>query len=156
MSDKSTTPDSFDRSKTLEQLEQEDWGEPTFDSHLVRECHRLRRVPVAAFRVEDLRIMIGQQIGLIRLVPLALEKLEGDPLAEGNYYAGDLLNAVVQLPRTFWDGRGEWLRRLSAVIGRAEQWAASADADDAKLVRTILAEATAKGLIPRAARRDNS
>ena len=54
----------FDRSKTLQQLEGSDWGDPTYDSHLVTECHRLRRVPLREFTVEKLRIMIGQQIGL--------------------------------------------------------------------------------------------
>lgn len=62
----------FDRSKTLQELEQSDWGEPEFDSHLVTTCHRLRRVPLDQFTVEDLRIMIGQNIGLPFLVPMAV------------------------------------------------------------------------------------
>lgn len=48
----------FDRNKSLEQLEGQDWGEPTYDSHLVTECHRLRRVPLREFTTENLRIMI--------------------------------------------------------------------------------------------------
>jgi hypothetical protein len=36
----------FDRNKSLQQLEGEDWGEPTYDSHLVTGCHRLHRVPL--------------------------------------------------------------------------------------------------------------
>jgi hypothetical protein len=39
----------FDRSKSIQQLEGEDWGEPTFHMHLVRECHRLPRVPSRDF-----------------------------------------------------------------------------------------------------------
>jgi hypothetical protein len=65
----------LDRSKSLQQFDGEDWGEPTFDSHLVSECHRLHRVPLRDFTVEDLRITIGQQIGLDYLIPLALERL---------------------------------------------------------------------------------
>ena len=60
--------------KTLDELEGVAWGEPTFDSYLVTTCHRLRTKPVDEFSVEDLRIMIGQQIGLPHLVPLAGRK----------------------------------------------------------------------------------
>ncbi len=41
------------RGKTLEQLEQDCWGEPEFGSHLVTECHRLRKVPIGEFRRGD-------------------------------------------------------------------------------------------------------
>jgi hypothetical protein len=36
----------IDFSRTLQDLEGVDWGEPTYNSHLVVECHRLRRVPL--------------------------------------------------------------------------------------------------------------
>ncbi|HQU42831.1 MAG TPA: contact-dependent growth inhibition system immunity protein [Pirellulales bacterium] len=58
-----------DRPNTLEELEQADWGAPTYESHLASECHRLRRIPLRELRTEDLRIMIAQQIGLLYLVP---------------------------------------------------------------------------------------
>jgi hypothetical protein len=92
----------FDRSKSLQELENKDWGEPTYDSFLVQECHRLRRIPLKDFTVENLRIMIGQNIGLNYLVPLAIEKLEQNPLAEGDYYAGDLLVNVLRADSKFW------------------------------------------------------
>lgn len=82
-------------SATIEQLEDDDWGEPDFPSHLVTECHRLRRKPIDEFTIEDHRIMIGQNIGLQFLLPGALEILKKDPLAEGNFYEGDLLRAVM-------------------------------------------------------------
>jgi hypothetical protein len=37
----------FDRTKCLQELEHDDWGEPTFSSHLVTTCHRLRRKPLS-------------------------------------------------------------------------------------------------------------
>ena len=61
--------------KSLQQLDGQDWGEPAFDSRLVVECHRLRRVPLRDFTVENLRITIGQSIGLEHLVTLVLERL---------------------------------------------------------------------------------
>ena len=107
----------FDRNKSLQQLEGQDWGEPTYDSRLVTECHRLRRVPLCRFRVEDLRIMVGQSIGLPYLVPLALEQLHRKPLAEGDYYAGDLLAAVLRADPSFWH-RHEDLRQDVQQIAR--------------------------------------
>ena len=81
--------------KTLEELEQLAWGEQTFDSYLVTTCHRLRKKPVDEFTVEDLRIMIGQKFGLQHLLPRAIEVLEGEPLAGGDFYPGDLLANVI-------------------------------------------------------------
>jgi len=70
---------AFDRSKSLQELEGEDWGEPEFQSYVVTNAHRLWRVPLRDFTVEDLRIMIGQQLGLRYLIPIALENLRANP-----------------------------------------------------------------------------
>jgi hypothetical protein len=51
----------FDRSKTLQELEDKDCGDPTFPSHLVLTCNSLRRKTIGSFTVEDLRIMIEQK-----------------------------------------------------------------------------------------------
>ena len=59
--------------KTLENLENSNWGEPKFDSHLVITCHKLRKKQLKDFEIEDLRIMIGQNIGLKFLIPIAIE-----------------------------------------------------------------------------------
>jgi CDI immunity proteins len=71
----------FDTTKSLQELENKDWDEPHFDSFLVQECHRLCHVPLKDFTTEDLRIMIGQNIGLDYLIHLAIEKLKQNPLA---------------------------------------------------------------------------
>jgi len=91
----------LDRSKTLQQLDGTDWGEPTFDSHLVQECHRLHRVPLRDFTVEDLRITIGQDIGLEYLVPLALERLHADPFARARIIRVICLSACLALTHDF-------------------------------------------------------
>ncbi|MEO7298015.1 MAG: contact-dependent growth inhibition system immunity protein [Verrucomicrobiota bacterium] len=123
----------FDRSKSLQQLEGEDWGEPNFGSHLVTECHRLHKVPLCDFRVEDLRITIGQNIGLEYLVPLAIEKLRENPLAEGDCYPGDLLSNVLSANAAFWRAHPELHKQLLPVAERALA-IASADEDICKEV----------------------
>ncbi len=112
--------EGIDRTKTLQQLENDDWGEPTFDSHVVTTCHRLRRKSRSEFTVEDLRIMIGQKISLLYLIPIALERLEVDPLAGGDYYDGDLLGLVLLVDDPFWAARPDLLQRIRAVVERVK------------------------------------
>jgi hypothetical protein len=109
----------IDRNKCLQDLEGKDWGEPTYDSHLVTECHRLRRVPLREFTAESLRILIGQQIGLPYLVPMALEMLRADPFTEGDYYGGDLLAAVLRVEAAFWREHPDLRREAAGVAAEA-------------------------------------
>ena len=82
------------RQKTLENLEKNFWVESDGDSHLQRRCHELRKIPLGSLTTEDLRLMIGQQIGLDYLIPLALEVLTFDLFAAGDFFDGDLLKNV--------------------------------------------------------------
>lgn len=102
--------------KTLEQLEKESWPEPTFHSYLVKTCHKLRKKPLQDFEVEDLRIMIGQSIGLKYLIPLALEELKVNILAEGDFYEGDLLSSILKCDDEIWKTNSEYLRELISLI----------------------------------------
>jgi contact-dependent growth inhibition (CDI) system CdiI-like immunity protein len=108
----------LDRTKPLNQLDPPAWGEPEYNSSLVRRCHRLRDKPIGDFTIDDLRVMIGQGIGLRYLVPLALEVLEHDPLAEGDYYPGDLLESVLGVDPELWTRESEWRDRIRAVLKR--------------------------------------
>jgi hypothetical protein len=103
---------------TLDELEGFVWGEPNFDSYLVTTCCRLRTKPIDEFTVEDLRIMIGQQISLPHLIPIAAKVLEKEPLAEGNYYPCDLLNAVIDVKREWLVSNG-WIPTLVCVVQQA-------------------------------------
>jgi tetratricopeptide (TPR) repeat protein len=104
--------------ETLEQLEGRLLGNPDFDSHLVSTCHRLWTKPVSEFTVEDLRVMIGQRIGVPQLVPRALEMLEKDPMAEGDNFPGDLLTSVVHAG-SFLVSHPEWLERVLRITENA-------------------------------------
>jgi hypothetical protein len=82
----------------------------------VAECHRLRRKPLAEFTIEDLRIMIGQGISLEILVPIAVERLLEEPLAEGDYYPGDLLVSCAKTPVEFWRSHRETAEAMRTVL----------------------------------------
>ena len=49
-------------------------------------------------------------------MPLAIERLETDPLAEGDYYPGDLLAAMLAVPANHWRAHPRDYDRLSAVL----------------------------------------
>jgi hypothetical protein len=110
---------------TIQQLEGDDWGDPEpRDSFLVRRCTELRRKPLIEFTVEDLRIMLGQQIAVPLLLPMALDVLVKDPLAAGDFYAGDLLGYVLSLPADAWVSMPSQRERLSDVVAAVDLQAA--------------------------------
>ncbi|MFZ5891909.1 MAG: contact-dependent growth inhibition system immunity protein [Myxococcota bacterium] len=108
-------PKAHDR-KTLDELDPPAWGEPEYSSHLVTTCHRLRKKPIGSFTAEELRIMIGQSIGLEHLIPRALVLLEADPLTAGDYFPGDLLQNVLSVESKFWLEHRELHRRARAIL----------------------------------------
>ena len=107
--------------QTLEAIEGESWGDaPGDESYLVRTVHRLRRKPLGQFTVEDLRILLGQNVGVEYVLPRALDRLEQDPFAEGDYYPGDLLVAVMTLPAETWSKHPRWADLLQQIVSRVE------------------------------------
>jgi len=96
---------------TLEQLDGERWGEPPHNSYLVRRTHELRTIPLNKFTAEDLRMMIAQKFSLDYLIPLALDVLAGDFMAEGHLYPGALVESVLKVDPQFWQvNKDLWLK----------------------------------------------
>lgn len=109
---------------SLEQIEGDVWPAPSDgDSKLVRTAYALRREPVGALDAEGLRLLISQNIGLEVLVPRAMTFLHEDPLAEGDYYPGDLLCAVLAVSGDFW-------ARHRDLVDEVERIAASVPEED--------------------------
>ncbi len=86
--------------------------------------------------------MIGQDIGTEYLVPPAMEVLEKDPFAQGDYYPGDLLKAVLTLPKRYWSEHRDQHRRLLALSSGAlnrlkEPQGRGARPTDKDLIRAI-------------------
>ncbi|MEU1180817.1 contact-dependent growth inhibition system immunity protein [Streptomyces sp. NPDC005820] len=71
----------------VKELERDCWPAPRTDaSRLVPKVHDLRRRPIGKLTVEDMRLLIGQDVGLGCLLPLALGVLRDDPMTEGDMY----------------------------------------------------------------------
>lgn len=106
------------RNRSLQQLERHDWGEPTFLSPLVVTCYALRRKPLRDFTVDDLRIMIGQNIGLDFLMPIAIEQLQRESLVAGDFYPGDLLEKVLKVQADFWPAHPDLHGTVEGIVER--------------------------------------
>ncbi len=65
--------------------------------------------------------MIGQQIGLPFLIPIALEKLETDLLMDTEFYEGDLLSNVLNIDTSFWDKNKFLWTQLDNLIKNKQQ-----------------------------------
>jgi hypothetical protein len=117
------------RHMTLEVLEKDIWPEVNMDdeSHLTSTCRFLRKKPLLELSIEELRIMIGQNIGLEYLIPIALEELKKDILAEGDFYEGDLLTAVLNADPEYWNRKKKNRNLLYRLV--LEEFSALEDAD---------------------------
>ncbi|MEU0155495.1 contact-dependent growth inhibition system immunity protein [Micromonospora fulviviridis] len=62
--------------------------------------------------------MLGQEIGVPTLLPLAVQVLLREPLAEGDYYPGDLLRNVQRLPDSAWSNLRAERKRLVPVLAK--------------------------------------
>ncbi|MBL1097314.1 contact-dependent growth inhibition system immunity protein [Streptomyces coffeae] len=105
------------RDRTLEELDGVRWPDPPDNATgLVRTVHALRQRKLGALTVEDLRTLIAQNVGLPFLLPLALEVLRDDPLAEARYYEGDLLSVVLRCDPAVWAMLPDVADALLAVV----------------------------------------
>jgi hypothetical protein len=106
-----------DKSQSLEEIDGDYWGDPPGDAtRLVSTAYALHKQPVGALGVEGLRLLISQQVGLDTLVPLALDQVEREPLAEGDFYPGDLLDALMRrVPESYWQEHEDQRARVRTV-----------------------------------------
>ncbi|MCX5191147.1 contact-dependent growth inhibition system immunity protein [Streptomyces sp. NBC_00268] len=107
----------LNRDRSLEELERDRWPAPSADAtRLVAMAHALRLRPIGELTVEDMRLLIGQDIGLPYLLPLALEVLRDSPMAEGDMYEGDLLSAVLTRNPAVWTESSGLGRELRVIV----------------------------------------
>jgi len=106
----------IDCNLSLEELDNTIWPEPEYHSHLVKTCRTLRKIPLRELTVENIRMLVGQKIGLEYVVPIAVDFLEYNPWCSGNFYDGDLLEVVLKIDAAFWREHSDMLYRLSEVM----------------------------------------
>lgn len=107
----------MDYQKSIEILENNFWKEVSGDcSYVTREIYILRKKPIKNLEIEDIRLLISQNIGVNFILPISLEILESNILAEGDYYPGDLLKSVLSISKQYWFQNPEWKAQLIAIL----------------------------------------
>ncbi|MEU8653617.1 contact-dependent growth inhibition system immunity protein [Streptomyces sp. NPDC048737] len=105
------------RDRSLEELERDRWLAPSGgETRLMATVRELRRKPIGGLTVEDMRLLLRQNVGLAYLLPLAVEVLKIDPLAEGDMYEGDLLAAVLTRSAEVWSESPELERDVRLIV----------------------------------------
>ncbi|WP_455410059.1 contact-dependent growth inhibition system immunity protein [Streptomyces hiroshimensis] len=105
------------RDRSLEELERDRWPAPSGgETRLMATVRELRRKPIGDLTVEDMRLLIRQDVGLAYLLPLSVEVLRVDPLAEGDMYEGDLLAAVLTRSAEVWSEFPELGREVRLIV----------------------------------------
>lgn len=123
---------------TLDELDPSESGAPPKDAPgVIHRAHELRRKPLDTLTVEELRTLITAEVGLPHVVPLAIRHLQDNPLAEGAYYAGDLLEALLRVDAQYWREHSEHWYGVSDAIHTLRDALARLDDDD--LVTRFLA-----------------
>lgn len=102
---------------SIAQLEREDWGEPPSDAPpSIAHCYRLRRAPIESLTLADVRLLLGQDIGLPYLVPIAIEALKKQPLIQTEHYCGDLLANALRVSSKYYDAHAEYKNDVLSII----------------------------------------
>ncbi|MGW1196625.1 contact-dependent growth inhibition system immunity protein [Streptomyces sp. NPDC002536] len=105
------------RDRSLEELERDRWPAGSGgETRLMATVRELRRKPIGGLAVENMRLLIKQNVGLAHLLPLAVEVLRVDPLAEGDMYEGDLLAAVLTRDGEAWSESPELRREIRSIV----------------------------------------
>jgi hypothetical protein len=103
--------------RSLEELEGKPWRRPEQGaSTVLHRCFEARKKPLSELTEADLRLLIGQDIGLVFVVPLAVSFLERDPLLEAEHYKGDLLVAVLTSSPAFFASERDLKTRVERLI----------------------------------------
>ncbi len=110
--------DKKNETKSLAQLDKkyQPAKEIDFPSTLVIRHNALLTKPIGEYTVEDLRLMIGQNTGLEYLMPRAMEVLEKDAFAEGDFYPGDLLENVLCADPRFWNTHPHYAQAMLTLL----------------------------------------
>ncbi|WP_371623192.1 contact-dependent growth inhibition system immunity protein [Streptomyces sp. NBC_01116] len=109
----------IDETKSLEQLEGIQWPAPPADATgLVKAAHDLRKLPVGRLDAHELSRLIGQDIGVPWLLPLALDLLHrtASDQSLGGFYDDDLLTAALTRKSHVWKSNPRWVTKMKEII----------------------------------------
>lgn len=96
-------------------------SEPPYETPLIERCEAALSLPLKDQTVETMRLLLGQGIAADVLLPRALDILEPDILASGDFYEGDLLASCQRLPASYWREHPDHWVRLDSILRDFDQ-----------------------------------
>lgn len=108
-------PTHTDGHKSLQELLGKE-VDTSFGSGLVINAARAWEKSINDLTNEDIRLLIGQHMGLEHLIPIVITKLEDDILSSGDHFEGDLLLSVLSVERKFWDQNPELFTKFKNLL----------------------------------------
>lgn len=121
--------------KNLQQLEREFPNEilPKEKLPLLPREKSFSLIPLEEFTIEQLCFMILHGFGWALLVPMAIEILTENPLAEGENIGYSLLGSILSIKASFWQKNLDLYRKVEEILQKAE----NLKTDEAEKILTI-------------------
>lgn len=94
--------------------------EPPYPTSLVERCAKACATGLEDLDTEQIRLLVGQGIGLEHVLPLAFEILGENPLIEVTFYPGDLLKACLKVDPEFWAANEDLWEWLNSILYRLD------------------------------------
>lgn len=124
--------------KSIEELENSRWEDSDFDSYVVRTVQAARKKPLSELSNEEIRVLTGQKVGLKYVLPMAVAILRRNPLANVNFYEGDLLSCVLRLSPSDWRDNPVDFREFQSLLRANKTLIVSCEEISADLVDKCL------------------
>ena len=112
---------TFEGERPLKQVIGWPDSEPPYETPLIERCEAALSLPLKDQTVETMRLLLGQGIAADVLLPRALDILEPDILASGDFYEGDLLASCQRLPASYWREHPDHWVRLDSILRDFDQ-----------------------------------
>ncbi|WP_255724187.1 contact-dependent growth inhibition system immunity protein [Terrimonas ginsenosidimutans] len=81
-------------------------------------CLQCMRIPIKDLSKEQVRLLLSQDIGTIFLLDKTIQILEEDILADGDFYPGDLLSALLNVSEVYWKSNSDLAGRLYSLLNQ--------------------------------------
>jgi hypothetical protein len=105
---------------SLEELEKDYWQDSASENDqpttLVKKVYLFRKIPLKDLEPGQIRLLIGQDVGIQYLLPLALNILEKNPYTECDFFSGDLLKCVAGIDMKYWADEKDLYEKFCGIM----------------------------------------
>jgi hypothetical protein len=108
----------MDETKSIDQLQSVSQRDQASPAGIGSRCYQYRQIPVKDLSKEQVRLLLSQDIGTIFLLHRTIQILEEDILADGDFYPGDLLSALLNVNKAYWKNNPELAGRLYSLLSQ--------------------------------------